>query len=320
MSPKMKYLLIALLFPLTLLINLYTPDSANRPDQPKEVFNLFLTAFFLLLLFFLVYGHVMKRQPMTRVRTIMDVGFIFGVFFFLWTVIVGKIGFFDPLRFPSPNTVFDVYRIDFDLLVYRSSTESIVRLAEGYFAAIILAIPLGLMVGRHRVLHDSVYYPVAKSIAPIPPIIFVPYAIELLPSVEIAVIFVIFIGAFWPVIVNTIYGVRNLDPSYIEAAKTLGVSERRLYTKVLFPAALPSIYAGLFIGLVIAFIVLAVAEGIGGSHGVPGLGWYVLYFADLFIYEKVVAAILVIALVVVIWTGISDRIQSRLLKWQRRAE
>ena len=253
MTFSAKYLVIMAIFPLTLLINLILPDAANRPDQPKEVFNLFLILFFLLLLFFVVHGHIMKRQPMTRIRTVMDVGLIFGVFFFLWAVLVGKIGLLDHLRFPSPNTVFDVYRIDFDLLVVRSTMETMIRLMEGYFVAIILAIPLGLIVGRRRVLHDSVYYPIAKTIAPIPPIIFVPYAIELLPSINTAVIFVIFIGAFWPVAVNTIYGVRNLDPTYIEAAKTLGVSERRLYTKILFPAALPSIYAGLFIGLYVPY-------------------------------------------------------------------
>lgn len=320
MSKTLKYSIIAFLFPLTLILNFLLPDAANRPDQPKLVFNLFLLLFSIFLISFLIFGHVMERQPKNRVRTIMDLSIFFGLFFLIWLISVGKGGLLDPLRFPSPNTVFDIYRSDFNLLIVQSTTQTIWRLLQGYLIAIVLAIPVGLLVGRHVNLHDRVAYPIAKTIAPIPPIIFVPYAIELLPTIDQAVVFVIFIGAFWPVYVNTVYGVRNLDARYIEAARTMGVKEWRMYTKILFPAALPSIYAGLFIGLVLAFIVLAVAEGIGGSYGSPGLGWYVLYFADLFQYEKIVAAILIIGIVVVAWTGVSDRIQNRLLKWQVKKE
>jgi NitT/TauT family transport system permease protein len=316
----MKYLIILAIFPLTILINLFLPDAANRPDQPKLLFNMFLGILFLALLVLYVYGHVMGRQPKTRIRTVMDLSVVFGSFFFLWLLLIGKLGYTDPLRFPSPNTVFEVYRSDFKLLVVRSTSSTLLRLVEGYAPAIALGIPLGLFVGRHVNVHDRVAYPMAKMIAPIPPIIFVPYAIELLPSVDAAVIFVIFIGAFWPIYVNTVYGVRNFDYRYIEAAKTLGADEKKLYTRILFPGAFPSISAGLFIGLVLAFIVLAVAEGIGGSHGFPGLGWYVLYFADLFDYDKIVAAILLIGLVVVVWTAIFDRIQDRILRWQKKGE
>lgn len=320
MSSTIKYLIITAIFPLTILINFVIPDAFNRPDQPKLIFNGFLGLFTLVLLFFLVYGHVMGRQPKTRVRTIMDLSVVFGSFFFLWLFLIGKIGYLDHLRFPSPNTVFDIYRSDFDLLVVRSTSSTLLRLVEGYAPAIVLGILIGLFVGRHVHVHDRVAYPIAKMIAPIPPIIFVPYAIELLPSIDTAVIFVIFIGAFWPIYVNTVYGVRNFDYRYIEAARTLGADEKKLFTKILFPGAFPSISAGLFIGLVLAFIVLAVAEGIGGSYGFPGLGWYVLYFADLFEYDKIVACILLIGLVVVVWTGIFDRIQARILRWQKKGE
>jgi NitT/TauT family transport system permease protein len=313
-----KYFLTSLLFPLLIALNSFLPDAANRPNQVKGTFNLVLFGIFLLVLFFYLHGHRMGKQGEIRVRTVMDVSLLLGLFFLVWLLLIGKAGFLDPLRWPSPNEVFDVFRVDFDLLVRASSIETLKRLLLGYFLAMAAAIPLGLIIGRHSWLHDAFYYPVAKMIAPIPPIIFVPYAIELLPTIDQAVIFVIFVGAFWPIIVNTIYGVRGMDVRYIEAAKTLGGSEKRLYTRILFPAALPSIYAGLFLGLVIAFIVLAVAEGIGGSHSFPGLGWYVLYYADLFDYPKVLAAIFLVAFWVVIWTAVSDQAQKRALKWQRK--
>ena len=319
-SKSIKYLIIISIFLVTIVLNQFVPDAANRPDQPKLIFNMFLGMFILALLSVFIYGHLLGRLKKNGVRTIMDLSVVFGIFFFLWLVLIGKMGYTDHLRFPSPNSVFTVYQTDFSLLVVRSTSSTIIRLMQGYAPAIALAIPIGLFVGRHVNVHDRVAYPIAKMIAPIPPVIFVPYAIELLPSIDMAGIFVIFIGAFWPIYVNTVYGVRNFDYRYIEAAKTLGASEKKLYTKILFPGAFPSISAGLFIGLVLAFIVLAVAEGIGGSYGFPGLGWYVLYFADLFDYEKIVAAILLIGLVVVVWTAIFDRVQNRILRWQVKGD
>jgi NitT/TauT family transport system permease protein len=319
-NKSISYLIVISLFLLTIILNQFVPDAANRPNQPKLIFNMFLGIFFLTLLSVFIYGHLLGKLKKNGVRTVMDLSVIFGVFFFLWLILIGKFGYTDHLRFPSPNTVFAVYQTDFSLLVVRSTSSTIIRLMQGYAPAIALAVPIGLFVGRHVNVHDRVAYPIAKMIAPIPPVIFVPYAIELLPTIDMAVIFVIFIGAFWPIYVNTVYGVRNFDYRYIEAAKTLGASEKKLYTKILFPGAFPSISAGLFIGLVLSFIVLAVAEGIGGSYGFPGLGWYVLYFADLFDYEKIVAAILLIGLVVVVWTAIFDRIQGRILRWQVKGD
>ncbi len=318
MSERLQYTAITLLFPLIIVLNYLLPDAVNRPDQPKGVFNLFLVILTLLLLFLLIHGHVMGRQPAVRIRAVMDVSLIFGVLFLIWLLALGKFGFLDPIRWPSPNVVFGVFQSDLDLLVVGSSLGSLERLIIGYALGMVLGIPIGLVVGRYTKLHDMAVYPIAKIIAPIPPIIFVPYAIEILPTIGQAVIFVIFIGAFWPIYVNTVYGVRNLDYRYIEAARTLGADEKRLYTRVLLPGALPSISVGLFIGLVLSFIVLAVAEGIGGSITTPGLGWYVLYYADLFDYPKVVAAILLVAFWVLIWTGISDRIQGRALRWQKK--
>jgi len=310
------YAVVGLLFLVTFLVNTYLPDHPSRAGESKVVFNTFLLVMFLGLMSYMMVGHVLKKQPEGRVAAVMDVGMILGALFFVWLISLTKLGLMDALRFPSPNVVFDIYRADFELLVKRSTSESVLRLVEGYFLGVILAIPWGLVCGKNLALHDR-WYPVAKIIAPIPPILFVPYALELLPTVDSAVVFVIFIGAFWPVLVNTIYGVRNVDPALIEAARTLGTRDRRLYRKILLPAALPQIYAGLFIGLVIGFIVLAVAEGIGGDFTIPGLGWYVLYFADTFDYKRIVAAILMIAFIVILWTGVSDYVQNRLLRWQK---
>lgn len=317
-STTLRYGVTCLLYSAMFLVNQYVPDAAVRVGEPKLIFNGFLLLMFAGLTSFMVFGHVMRKQPEGRVAAVMDVGLIMGVLFFAWLVSLSKLGQMDVLRFPSPNVVFDIYRDDFELLVAASATASVARLIQGYFVGSALAIPLGLVIGNNLTLHDR-YYPVAKMIAPIPPILFVPYALELFPTVDMAVIFVIFIGAFWPVLVNTIYGVRNIDPIFIEAARTLGTREGsvRMYRKILLPAALPQIYAGLFVGLIIGFIVLAVAEGIGGDFTIPGLGWYVLYYADTFDYTRIVAAILMISLVVILWTGIGDTLQNRLLRWQK---
>jgi len=306
--------MVAAIYLLTLLVNILTPDHPARAGESKYVFNLFLGCVASAAIFFAVVSKFKKFSPQ-RFSSLTEVIAIVGLVFLFWLVGLSKLDLMDGLRFPSPNLVFDVYKRDERLLLLWSVPESLGRLTQGYLLAVAIAIPAGLVCGRYKFLLDRTY-PVAKILAPIPPILFVPYALDALPTLTAGTLFVIFMGAFWPIFINTMYGVFSLDPELVEAARTLGVTERRLFAKVLFPAALPSIYAGLFLGLILSFIVLMVAESIGGDYTQPGLGWYIDYFGDMFDYPRVVAGILVIALIVIVWMGVSDYIQRRLLRWQ----
>jgi NitT/TauT family transport system permease protein len=303
------------IFPLIVLLNLLLPDAANRPGQPKDVFNTTLLFFFAFLLIYVTYGYYLKKQPHVRVKTVINVSLIFGVFLLIWLVFVGKLGYLKPHSFPSPNSVFDVFVTDREFLTWESSKASIIRAFMGYFLALILGIPLGVW-GGNNLRAFSVSYPLAKVTAHIPPVVYLPYAIAVLPSINDAIIFMIFIGAFWPIVINTMFGVYNIDKRLIEFARILGADEKRVLLKVVMPAAMPSILAGALIGLVLSFVLLTAGEMVG-AH--TGLGFYLMYYFDVGYFDKVVAAILLISFWVFFWITFGfDIVQSRLLRWQRR--
>jgi|TARA_B100001971_G_C18231884_1_gene564456 NitT/TauT family transport system permease protein len=310
-----RYLISIAVFPLIILLNLLLPDAANRPDQPKNVLNSLLLFYFGILSIYVLYGHILNKQPTVRVQMVTDISLIFGSFILIWVIFVGKLGFLNTHSFPDPNTVFKVYMTDFDFLTYQSSKASIIRAFLGYFLALATAIPLGIFAGRN-LRAFSVSYPFSKVTAHIPPIVYLPYAVAIFPSINHAIIFIIFIGAFWPILINTMFGVYNIDPKIIEFAKILGANDKRILAKVIVPAATPYILAGSLIGLVVSFVLLTAGEMVGAN---AGLGFYLMYYFDVGYFDKVVAGILLISFWVFFWITFGfDIVQSRLLRWQRK--
>jgi len=151
-------------------------------------------------------------------------------------------------------------------------------------------------------------------LGPIPPIVYIPYAIAILPTFKAASTFIIFIGAFWPVFINTLNGVFNVDKRIIDSAKALSVNEGSMLFQVILPSTLPSIISGATVGLVMSFILLTAAEMIGATSG---LGWYVKYFSDFADYPRVIAGIIFIGVVVTGVTFLFDKIERYLLRWRK---
>ncbi|MFA5384840.1 MAG: ABC transporter permease subunit [Eubacteriales bacterium] len=151
-------------------------------------------------------------------------------------------------------------------------------------------------------------------LGPIPPIVYIPYAIAILPTFKASSIFVIFIGAFWPVFINTLNGVFNIEKKIIDTARVLNVKEMPMLFQVILPGALPSIISGATVGLVFSIILLTAAEMIGATSGI---GWYVKYFSDFADYPRVIVGIIFMGLVVTVITYFFDRAESYLLRWRR---
>jgi len=146
--------------------------------------------------------------------------------------------------------------------------------------------------------------------------VYIPYAIALLPTFTHSSIFVIFIGAFWPLLINTVAGVRGVEKGIIDSARTLGVSQASMLIHILLPGAMPQILTGGTVSMVLAFILLTAAEMIGATSG---LGWYVKYFADFADYPRVVAGILVIGVVVLVLMAGYNYLAAYLLRWKKAA-
>jgi NitT/TauT family transport system permease protein len=149
---------------------------------------------------------------------------------------------------------------------------SIKRIMLGFLVAIVIGVPLGLTVGRYKRAAD-LFMPVIEILRPIPAIAWVPMSIMLWPNNEAAIVYITFIGAFFPILLNTIHGVRSLDGVLIRAGRVLGAGELRLMLNVILPGALPHIFTGLAVGMGVAWVSLIAAEMISGQFGVGYFTW-----------------------------------------------
>ena len=150
--------------------------------------------------------------------------------------------------------------------------DSLRRVLSGYLAAAVAGIALGLLVGRSRAL-DRIVDPLVQLLRPISPLAWMPLAVIWFGVSELAPTFLIFLAAFFPIVVATTQAVRGIPPVLYQAAANLGVGGAALVRRVVFPAIVPQVLTGLRIALGIAWMVVVAAEMLGVDSG---LGYLIL--------------------------------------------
>jgi len=195
--------------------------------------------------------------------------------------------------------------------LWAGTLSSLSILIPGFALATVLGIAAGLAVGTLARL-QRIFLPFAKVAGPVPPTVYIPYAIAILPTFRLSAIFVVFIGAFWPIFQNAVSGAHALEQRYRDNARILGLTRFEYQRRVVFPAALPHIFSGMAVGLAFSFILLTVAELFGAN---AGLGRFVQYYADFADYPKMVAGILYTGLVTFLAMTLLDRVRQRALFW-----
>ncbi|HVR63361.1 MAG TPA: ABC transporter permease [Polyangia bacterium] len=228
--------------------------------------------------------------------------------------IVCRTGRVSPAVLPAPSRVarkWIEYLVSGELP--RDAISSLSRIAVGFLIGGGLALPLGLWMGARPHVYEAVN-PIVQLLRPIPPIAFIPLSILWFGLGNPPAFFLISLGAFFPVLLNTVAGVRGVDSIYLRAARSLGASEGALFRRVLLPGALPQILAGIRVGIGVAFIVVIVAEMIAVNEG---LGYRILEAREFFWSDKILAGMITIGLLgLCIDAGVS-RLNARLLRWQR---
>ncbi|MFA6180480.1 MAG: ABC transporter permease [Candidatus Methylopumilus sp.] len=146
------------------------------------------------------------------------------------------------------------------------------RILIGFCLAAIVAVPLGLVMGRFRLAREIVF-PVSEILRPIPAIAWVPMSIMLWPSNEESILFITFLGSFFPILINTLHGMSMVDPVLVRASQCLGAREMSIFREVYFPASLPHIFTGLSVGMGVAWVSLIAAEMISGQYGIGYFTW-----------------------------------------------
>src|SRR6266851_3078520 len=122
------------------------------------------------------------------------------------------------------------------------------RVFAGFGAAAVLGIGLGLVIGRARLAEDTLLAPL-ELLRPIPAVAWIPLAILMFASSEGSIVFITFIGAFFPILLNTINGVKGIDRNLIAASRSLGAGPWAIFREVVLPGSLPSVVTGLSIGM-----------------------------------------------------------------------
>jgi NitT/TauT family transport system permease protein len=193
---------------------------------------------------------------------------------------------------------------------------SMYRVVLGFAIGAGLALPLGLTMGSNARVYAWLN-PLMQVLRPIPPIAYIPLAILWFGLGNAPALFLIALGAFFPVLMNTIAGVRHVDGIYLRAARNLGVNQRTLFLRVMLPASVPYILSGVRIGIGTAFIVVIVSEMIAVNNG---LGFRILEAREYFWSAKIIAGMISIGMLGLIIDIGMNRLNNYLLRWHRGLE
>jgi NitT/TauT family transport system permease protein len=196
------------------------------------------------------------------------------------------------------------------------SMGSLYRVVVGFIIGAGLALPLGLAMGASARVYAWMN-PLVQLLRPIPPIAYIPLSILWFGLGNPPAVFLIALGAFFPVLMNTIAGVRQVDGIYIRAARNLGASGGTMFLRVMLPAAVPYILSGVRIGIGTAFIVVIVSEMIAVNNG---LGFRILEAREYFWSDKIIAGMISIGLIGLAIDIGMNKLNNHLLRWHRGLE
>ncbi len=186
--------------------------------------------------------------------------------------------------------------------------QSFKRVLTGFGAAMILGIPFGLALAVNKYFRD-IFFPPFEILRPIPPLAWVPASLIFWPTNEMSIAFVTFLGAFFTIVINVLGGARTIDVRYLRAAQSMGASQWDLFSKIILPGTLPSIFTGAAVGMGITWEVVLAAEMIsgGGTQGGGGLGF--------FIWNSYMGGSLEQVVVGMISIGIAGYLSSSAIRW-----
>lgn len=304
---RTRFLRVTHLLFLLLLGVQFLPDHAGV-SEPHTVWLIWFAV--ILEALTLAITPVFKKRE--GLNLFLDViGFIYG-FLLVWTLLTAKFALLPAALFPPFGKVLAQFAEDLPKIGV-NIVSSVGIILQGFLLALVTAIPLGLFLGWNARLGSAATY-LSKFFSSIPPIVYIPYGIALLPSFRSVSVFVIFLASFWPVFAGTMSGVLNVESRILDSARVLNVSKPTMLLRVILPASLAQIFLGCNQGLSVSFILLTSAEMIGARDG---MGYYVKYYSDFGDYTRTIVGLLVIGIVVIAVTFLFNAFQRYLLRWKR---
>ena len=222
-----------------------------------------------------------------------------------------------PIYLPAPSSIaVYLWRMCADGTMEYNLGLTLLRIFAGFVLAGVTGIALGVSMGMSRVLAQIADAWIA-ALYPLPKIALIPLLIIWLGTGESYKIVISAVTAFFPVVISTFAAIRQVDPGLINAARDLGANPRQRQAKVVIPASLPGIFAGLHLGMGVTIIMVVAAEMIGGSSD-SGMGYLLVHSGQVMETEKVFAALIVLAVFGALITNLQKRLDRLIAPWAER--
>lgn len=239
-----------------------------------------------------------------------------GILFWHWATAINLVAYINFENVPSPAKVFFAFIDHLQTQVfYIHVGVSMRRILISYCLAVIVGVVLGLLMGRSAFVRAFIM-PYIEIVRPIPAVAWIPLAILMWPTEEASIIYITYLGALFPIVINTMHGVEQTPEVLVRAAKSLGASPLNIFWHIVLPAALPSISAGLAIGMGVSWFSLLAGEIISGQYGI---GYFTWNAYSLINYQDIVVGMLVIGFLGTLSTLVVKLITKPFLSWQVKA-
>jgi ABC-type nitrate/sulfonate/bicarbonate transport system permease component len=230
----------------------------------------------------------------------------------LWEA-VGQIGWIHPLFFSYPSKIVSgIYGVILSGELTKNVLVSAYEFGFGFSLALLTAIPLGLGMGRSRML-EYVFDPYISFFQAMPRVAILPLLILMFGVGYASKIVLVYIGSFFPLVINTWMGAKGVDKSLIEAGKSFGYNDRTLFYKVVLPSTLSYIIAGIRIGLATGLIMVVVGEFWAST---AGLGYMISLAAGHYDTPVLLGGVLILATIGLIMTEALKRLEIHLAPWR----
>ena len=230
----------------------------------------------------------------------------------LWETIP-RLGLADPTFLPPFSDVIAAgWQLAQSGELYDDVAASLLRALSGFLISVALIVPLGLAVGWYARLGDVLnqFIEVCRNTAPLA---LLPVFILRLGIGEFSKITMVIYSCAWPLLLNTIAAVKQVDPLLVKSARTMGASPQQLFRKVILPAALPTIFVGIRLASASAMLVLVASEMVGAK---AGLGYLIIYSQYSFLIPQMYFGILGITVIGLTFNAVLEALEGRLMRWK----
>jgi NitT/TauT family transport system permease protein len=219
-----------------------------------------------------------------------------------------------PIYLPPPSTIaVYLFRMIIDGSIAFNLGVTLLRIFAGFVVAAVTGVTLGVMMGMSRII-ARIADPWIAALYPLPKIALIPLLVIWLGTGEVYKIVISAVTAFFPIVISTYAGIRQSDQGLVKAARDLGANRRQIQTKIVIPAAIPSIFAGLHLGMGVTVILVVAAEMIGSSSQ-SGMGFLLIQSGQVMETEKVFASLVVLAVVGAVIIKLQEWVDRKVAPW-----